>query len=62
MSVAEIDHHDLWQRATLLASLTGGSAARVDAAADGVERWLGWRFPDGARVERTLASLEDLEG
>lgn len=61
-SVAETAHHDLWQRATLTAALTGSSVATLDATADGVERWLDARFPSGARVERLLSSLEDLRG
>lgn len=61
-AVAEVDHHDLWQRATLAAALVGGSASRLDQVVDGVERFVLDRFPDGARVERTLASFEDIGG
>jgi hypothetical protein len=60
VAVSETDHHDLWQRGTLTAALTGGSLTTLAAAADNVERWLHARFPDGARVERIVASLEDL--
>jgi uncharacterized protein YlxP (DUF503 family) len=60
VAVAEVDHQDLWQRARLTAALTGGSLARISAAADNVERWLGSRCPDGVRVERVLASVEEL--
>ncbi len=62
VAVAEVDHHDLWQRATLIAALVGGSARRVDEAADEVVRWLDARFPAGVSVERRLASIEDLRG
>ena len=61
-SVAETAHHDLWQRATLTAALTGRSASVLSAAADNVERFLEARCPDGVRVERLLASVEDLRG
>lgn len=61
-TVAEIGHQDRWQRATLLAALVAGSAARAEAAADAVERWLDARFPQGVDVQRTLASLKDLRG
>ena len=61
-SVAEVDHHDLWQRATLAVSIAGGSAARLDDHVDTVSSWLDGRFPQGARVERTLASWDDLVG
>jgi uncharacterized protein len=59
-AIAEVGHQDQWQRATLVAALAGGSAGRLEDAADGVERWLDARFPHGVRVERRLASLEDL--
>jgi uncharacterized protein YlxP (DUF503 family) len=60
-AVAEIDHHDLWQRATLTAALTGGSLRALNTAADRAERWLESRVPDGVRVQRILASIEDLQ-
>jgi uncharacterized protein len=59
-AVAETDHQDLWQRATLTAALTGGSLSTLSAAADKVERWLDWRCPDGVRVQRMLASVDEL--
>jgi uncharacterized protein len=61
-TVAEVGHQDRWQRATLLAALAAGSAPRAEAAADGIERWLDARFPQGVSVHRTLASLQDLQG
>jgi uncharacterized protein len=60
LSVAEVDHQDLWQRARLTAALTSGSLSTLAAAADNVERWLLSRCPDGVSVHRTLASVEDL--
>jgi uncharacterized protein len=59
-AVAEVDHQDLWQRATLTAALTGGSLRTLGAAVDKLERWLLARCPDGTRVERMIASVEDL--
>ncbi|HTX29934.1 MAG TPA: DUF503 domain-containing protein [Solirubrobacteraceae bacterium] len=61
LAVAEVDHHDLWQRARLTAALTSGSLANLSAAADNVERWLLARWPEGVSVERTVASVEDLQ-
>ena len=61
-AVAEIDHQDTWQRSTLTAALTGGSLSTLTAAADNVERWLDARWPDGVRVQRMIASVEDLRG
>ena len=60
VAVAEVDHQDLWQRARLTAALTSGSLATLSAAADNVERWLVARCPDGVRVQRMLASVEEL--
>jgi uncharacterized protein YlxP (DUF503 family) len=60
-AVAEIDHHDLWQRSTLTAALTGGSLQTLTAAADRAERWLQARVPDGVRVQRIVASVEELQ-
>jgi uncharacterized protein YlxP (DUF503 family) len=59
-TVAEIDHHDLWQRATLTAVLTGASLGKLNAAVDNVERWLEARVPDGVTVQRFVASVEEL--
>jgi hypothetical protein len=60
-SVAEVGDHDLWQRSTLAAAVVSGSPGEVERAADGIERWLYARFPDGVRVERRLLSFEDLD-
>jgi uncharacterized protein YlxP (DUF503 family) len=60
VAVAEVNHNDLWQRATLTAALTGGSLATLQSAADKVERWLHGRWPDAVSVERLVASVEDL--
>lgn len=62
VAVAEVGHHDRWQRATLAAALTGGSVRALQDAADRVERFLLERFPEGCRVERTLASFDDVSG
>lgn len=61
-TVAEVDHQDRWQRATLAAAFVGSSPARVSAHADAVSGWLDGRFEQGARVERTVASWDDLVG
>ncbi len=59
-AVAEVGYQDLWQRARLTAALTGGSLGTLQAATDNVERWLEARCPEGVRVERIVASVEDL--
>ena len=59
-AVSEVEHQDLWQRARLTAALTAGSLSALARAADNVERWLDARWPEGVRVERVVASVEDL--
>jgi uncharacterized protein YlxP (DUF503 family) len=59
-AVAEVDHQDLWQRATLTAALTGASPAVLTHAVDRVERFLQSRVPDGVTVQRIIASIEEL--
>lgn len=59
-SVAEIDGHDKWQRATLLCALVGDSA--TEARAGELERFIESRCPDGCHFERDLLSLNDLRG
>jgi uncharacterized protein YlxP (DUF503 family) len=59
-AVAETDHHDLWQRATLTAVLVGRDAGPLRDRAASVERYIVGMFPDGARVECQLVSSKDL--
>jgi uncharacterized protein len=59
-AVSEVGYQDTWQRAMLVAALTGDAPGRLEAAGDAVQRWLDTRFPEGVRVQRTLHSLEDL--
>ena len=60
VTVAEVGHQDLWQRATLAAALTGGSVNHVEGATDRVERFLLERFPESCRVERTVRSFDEV--
>ena len=60
-AVAEVDHHDLWQRARLTAALTGGSlqtlsAARRTRSSGGSSR----AAPTAFGSQRLIASVEDL--
>ena len=59
-AVAETDHHDLWQRATLTAALVGRTASIVDDAGTKLGRYVESQFPEGALIERTLLSSEDV--
>jgi hypothetical protein len=62
VAVSEVGHHDLWQRATLAAALTGGSVGVLQQATDRVEDFLLERFPESCRIERTLASFDEMAG
>jgi hypothetical protein len=58
-SVAESDHHDLWQRATLTVACAARSASEADDLAAGAERWLASGEPVLVRCDRLLVSPED---
>ena len=58
-SVAEVDHHDLWQRATLTVACAARTAHDAEELADGAERWLAsgdWML---VRSDRLLVAPED---
>jgi uncharacterized protein len=59
-SVAETDHHDLWQRAGLTAGLVGRDVGVLRDRCAEVERYLWSMFPDGASVEWHVISTADL--
>ena len=59
-AVAETEHHDLWQRASLTAALVGRDAGLLKDRGAEVERYVWGMFPDGASVESQLISTEDL--
>jgi uncharacterized protein YlxP (DUF503 family) len=58
-SVAEVDHHDLWQRSTLLVACTARSAHDAEELAAGAERWLASGDWVVARCDRLLVSPDD---
>ncbi|HZN90305.1 MAG TPA: DUF503 domain-containing protein [Thermoleophilaceae bacterium] len=59
-AVAETDHHELWQRATITAALVGREAGPLRDRAAAVDRYVTGMFPDGARVECQMVSRKDL--
>jgi uncharacterized protein YlxP (DUF503 family) len=59
-SVAETDHHDLWQRSELTAAIVGRDAGPLRDKAAAVERYVISMFPESARVECRMVSREDL--
>lgn len=60
-SVADVEHQETWQRATLAVAVVGHSASSTRERADDVVRYLDARLPQGAWVEQTLNSWSDLE-
>jgi uncharacterized protein YlxP (DUF503 family) len=59
-SVAEVDHHELWQRSRLTVACVARGHREVEQLLDGAERYLaGQEFELGA-VERELVTLDDL--
>jgi uncharacterized protein len=59
-TVAETDHHDLWQRATVFAAVVGREAREVSESAAAIERYVHSHFPEGARLERRILSAEEI--
>lgn len=58
-SVAEVDHHDLWQRATFAVACAARDAAGAEELAAGAERWLASGDWVLARCDRLLVSADD---
>jgi hypothetical protein len=58
-SVSEVDHHDLWQRATLVVACAARSAHDAEQLAETAERWLASGDWVLARCDRLLVSPED---
>ena len=59
-AVAETDHHDLWQRATLTAALVGRDQGPLSEAATKLERYVWSQYPETSRCERGMLSGEEL--
>jgi uncharacterized protein YlxP (DUF503 family) len=58
-AVAEVDHHDLWQRATLTVACVARSAHEAEELSGGAERWLASGDWVLARCDRLLVSPND---
>jgi hypothetical protein len=53
-SVAEVDHHDLWQRAGLTVACTARGHRELQELLDAVERYLGSQEFELMRAEREV--------
>ncbi|HET7759425.1 MAG TPA: DUF503 domain-containing protein [Gaiellaceae bacterium] len=58
-SVAEVDHHELWQRARLTVACVARGHRDVEELLDGAERYLASQAYVLASVERELVTLDE---
>ena len=58
-SVAEVDHHDVWQRARLTVACVAREAREAERLLDEAERWLLGQQWEVSLVERLLVDPED---
>ena len=58
-SVAEVDHHELWQRSRLTLSCVARDRRELQELLDGAERYLAGQEFELGRVEREIVSLDD---
>ena len=58
-AVAEVDHHELWQRCALTAAFVARDARAAEELAARAEAWLAAQEWELVRSERTLVSPED---
>jgi uncharacterized protein YlxP (DUF503 family) len=58
-SVAEVDHHDLWQRARLTVACVARQHGEVEALLDDAERYLNGQEFELVRAEREVVAPGD---
>jgi uncharacterized protein YlxP (DUF503 family) len=58
-SVAEVDHHDLWQRSRLTVACVARGHAELQQLLDGAERYLAGQEWELVRVEREIVDPDD---
>ena len=58
-AVAEVDHHDLWQRARITAAVVTREPGEADRLLAEAERYLASREWELGPVERELVTLDD---
>ncbi len=59
-AVAEVDHHDLWQRATLTTALVGRERRNLDETADALQRFVDARFGDWVNWRRMTVTTDEI--
>jgi uncharacterized protein len=58
-SVAEVDHHDVWQRSRLTLACVARDYAGVTRLLDGAERYLGAQAFELGSVEREVVKVDE---
>jgi len=58
-SVAEVDHHDVWQRARLTLSCVAREHREAERLLDDAERWLRSQEWEVSLVQRSLVAPDD---
>ena len=58
-SVAEVDHHDLWQRARITAACVARDYSGVEGLLDDAERYLHGQEFECVRIERRVTTLAE---
>ena len=58
-SVAEVDHHELWQRARITLSCVARRHQEVEQLLAGAERYLAGQAFELGHIEREVVSLDD---
>jgi uncharacterized protein YlxP (DUF503 family) len=58
-SVAEVDHHEVWQRAQLTIACVARGHSELVGLLDGAERFLASQSFELARVEREVVTLDE---
>jgi len=58
-SVAEVDHHDLWQRSRLTLSCVGRTYRDVEELLDGAERYLVGQAFELGRRDREVVKVDE---
>ena len=58
-SIAEVDHHDVWQRSRLTLACVAREAGEAERLLDTAERWLAGQEFELLSHERALWSLDD---
>lgn len=58
-SVAEVDHHEVWQRSRLTLSCVARGYREVEQLLDAAERYLAGQAFELGRVQRNVITLDD---